>query len=49
MKSAYRILAYLVAAGVVVQAADIAFAWFTTINEVDSGTVVDEGVPAPRS
>lgn len=42
MKSAYRILAYLVAAGVVVQAADIAFAWFTTINEVDSGTVVDE-------
>ncbi|CAA9378798.1 MAG: hypothetical protein AVDCRST_MAG21-1650 [uncultured Nocardioidaceae bacterium] len=42
MKSAYRILAYLVAAGVVVQAADIAFAWFTAFSDMDSGTVVDE-------
>lgn len=42
MRSTYRVLAYLVVLGVVVQAASIAFAWFSVINEVDSGTVIDE-------
>jgi hypothetical protein len=42
MRSTYRVLAYLVVLGVVLQAASIAFAWFSVLNEVDSGTVIDE-------
>lgn len=42
MRSVFRILAYLIVVGVLVQAAVIAFAWFTVINEVDSGLVIDE-------
>ncbi|MBA2694528.1 MAG: hypothetical protein H0U62_01440 [Actinobacteria bacterium] len=42
MKSVYRVLAYLIAAGVVLQMADIAYAWFGVLNEVDSGAVLDE-------
>lgn len=42
MRSTYRVLAYLVVLGVVLQAASIAFAWFSVINEVDSGAVIDE-------
>src|SRR5680860_422596 len=41
MRSTYRVLAYLVALGVVLQAATVAFAWFTVINEVDGGAVID--------
>lgn len=37
MRSAYRVLAMLVAVGVVFQAAFIAFAWFTVTNDTDSG------------
>jgi len=42
MRRVYQVLAYLVAAGVVVQAAAIAYAWFTVINEIDGGAVIDE-------
>src|SRR3954447_5720171 len=41
MRATYRVLAYLVAAGVFVQAAAIAFAWFTTLHELDDGAVID--------
>jgi hypothetical protein len=40
MKTAYRVLAYLVATGVFVQAAAIAFAWFTVLNELEDGAVI---------
>lgn len=42
MKSAYRILGYLIALGVVVQAAVIAYAWFAVIGDLESGSVFDE-------
>ena len=42
MRSTYRVLAGLIALGVVLQAAFIALAWFTVINEVDGGFILDE-------
>ena len=42
MRSAYRILAHLVAIGVVVQAATLAFGIFGLWNDVDAGLVVDD-------
>ncbi len=42
MRSTYRALAYLVALGVVVQAALIAFGWFEVLSEVEDGAVFDE-------
>ena len=42
MRQTYRVLAWLIALGVVVQAAAIAFGWFTAINEVDNGLVIDK-------
>jgi hypothetical protein len=42
MKSAYRILAYLIALEVVVQAAAIAFATFGVLAYVDGGGVLDK-------
>jgi heme A synthase len=39
---AYRVIAYLIAAGVLLQAAFIGYAWFEVINAVDSGTVINE-------
>ena len=41
MKATYRVLAYLVAAGVFVQAGAIAYAWFTTLHELEDGAVID--------
>lgn len=41
MKATYRVLAYLVAAGVFVQAGAIAYAWFTTLHEIEDGAVID--------
>lgn len=41
MKTAYRVLAHLVALGVVVQAMAIAFAWFGVIHDVDGGATID--------
>jgi hypothetical protein len=40
MKSAYRTLAYLIAAGVALQAASVALGFFAIIHEVDSGGVI---------
>lgn len=37
MKSTYRTLAYLIAAGVALQAASVALGFFTIIHEVDDG------------
>ena len=42
MRATYRVLALLIAAGVVVQAAFIAVAWFQVIHELDSGSVFDK-------
>lgn len=41
MKRAYRIIAYLIAAGVVLQAAFIAFGVFGLAHDIDAGAVVD--------
>lgn len=40
MKQTFRALAGLIALGVVVQAAAIAFGWFNTLHQVDNGLVV---------
>ena len=42
MRSTYRVLAGLVALGVVLQAAFIAGAWFGVIKDVDDGAVIDK-------
>jgi hypothetical protein len=42
MRSTYRALAGLIAIGVVLQAAFIALAWFTVINDVEGGAIFDE-------
>ena len=41
MKQTYRVLAGLIAFGVVVQAASVAFGWFEVISAVDAGAVID--------
>jgi hypothetical protein len=42
MRATYRVLALLIALGVVVQAALIATAWFQVLNDTDSGAVFDK-------
>jgi tellurite resistance protein TehA-like permease len=42
MRATYRILALLIAVGVVLQAAFIAVAWFQVLNDTDSGAVFDK-------
>jgi hypothetical protein len=42
MKSTYRVLALLIAAGVIVQAMAIALGWFTAIKDMDDGLVIDK-------
>jgi hypothetical protein len=42
VKQTYRVLAGLIALGVLVQAAAIAFGWFDAIHDVDNGLVIDE-------
>jgi uncharacterized membrane protein len=42
VKQTYRVIAGLIALGVLVQAAAIAFGWFDAIHELDSGLVIDE-------
>ena len=39
MKQTYRVVAGLIALGVLVQAAAVAFGWFDAINEIDNGLV----------
>jgi hypothetical protein len=41
VRQTYRVLAGLIALGVVVQAAAIAFGWFTALSDVDNGLVID--------
>ena len=42
MKQTYRVVAGLIALGVLVQAASVAFGWFQVISDVESGAVFDE-------
>jgi uncharacterized membrane protein len=42
VKQTYRVIAALIAIGVLVQAAAIAFGWFDAISELDKGLVIDE-------
>jgi len=42
MKQTYRAVAGLIALGVVVQAAAIAFGWFDVLHKVDKGAVLDK-------
>lgn len=42
MKQTYRVLAGLIALGVLVQAAAVAFGWFQVISDVETGQVFDE-------
>ena len=42
MRSAFRVLAILIALGVVVQAGSIALAWFTVIGELSDGATLSE-------
>jgi hypothetical protein len=42
MRAAYRVLAGLVAIGVVLQAMFVALGWFTAIKDIDDGLVVDK-------
>jgi hypothetical protein len=41
VKKTYRVLAGLIAIGVLVQAASVAFGWFDALSAVDAGTVID--------
>ena len=42
MKQTFRVFAGLIALGVLVQAAAIAFGWFDALNKVDSGLGIDK-------
>ncbi|NEA34483.1 hypothetical protein [Streptomyces sp. SID13031] len=42
MKSTYRVLALLIALGVVVQAMSVALGWFLVLKDVDGGAVFDK-------
>ena len=42
MKQTYRVVSGLIALGVLVQAAAIAFGWFDALHELDNGLVIDE-------
>jgi hypothetical protein len=42
VRQTYRVVAGLIALGVVVQAAAIAFGWFTAISDLDNGLVIDK-------
>jgi hypothetical protein len=46
MRSTYRVLARLIAIGVVVQAMAIALAWFIVMKDVDGGLVFDKNSDA---
>ncbi|MGW1340420.1 hypothetical protein ACWCOV_05155 [Kribbella sp. NPDC002412] len=42
MKSVYRVLAGLIAIGVLLQAMSVALGWFTAIKDLDDGAVIDK-------
>lgn len=41
MRGTYKVIAHLIALGVLVQAAAVAGGWFGTINEIDDGAVIN--------
>lgn len=43
MRTTYRVLAYIIAAAVALQAAAVALAFFTIINEVEGGGMITAG------
>lgn len=49
MRTAYRVLAYLIVLGVVYQAAVVAFGTFGFISELDAGTTLTGNSEAPNS
>src|SRR4051794_9352298 len=46
MRSVYRVLAMLIAVGVVVQAAVVAWGWFAMLHSTDAGGVFDKNSEA---
>jgi hypothetical protein len=42
VKQTYRVVSSLIAVGVLVQAAAVAFGWFAAINDLDNGLVIDK-------
>ncbi|MEV6923441.1 DUF6220 domain-containing protein [Dactylosporangium sp. NPDC051485] len=46
MRSTYRVFACLVAAGVLAQAASVAYAWFAVLQTIDAGGVFDKDAGA---
>jgi len=40
MRQTYRVVAYLIGLGVLVQAAAVAFGWFQVINDIENGLVL---------
>ena len=42
MRSAYRVIARLIALGVVLQASFVALGWFIILNDIDGGQIVDK-------
>jgi len=42
VRQTYRVVAGLIALGVLVQAAAIAFGWFDAIHDIDNGLIIDE-------
>jgi hypothetical protein len=42
VKQTYRVVAWLVAVGVLVQAAAVSFGWFDAISGLENGLVIDE-------
>jgi heme A synthase len=42
VKQTYRVVAGLIACGVLVQAGAIAFGWFDALNKIDNGLIVDK-------
>jgi hypothetical protein len=43
VKQTYRVVSGLIALGVLVQAAAVAFGWFEAIHQLDDGLVIDKG------
>jgi hypothetical protein len=47
MRSTYRVLAYLIAGGVLLQVASVSYAWFAVIQDLDAGAVFDKNAVNP--
>jgi hypothetical protein len=42
MRTVYRVLALLIAVGVMVQAASVAYGWFAVLSDLDKGGILDK-------